>query len=295
MGRARGKLTLKHIQNERARRLTFNQRNKVLAKKVSDFSSKFGVEACLIVYDGDGDGRPMTTPQDSTIVRSMLEKYEQQKIEGTTPKEFDVKDYFENKKNKVEVEISRVHKEFVKKKYPTWDPSFSNMDGEQLKAFTAIVNAKIEACDQRIRMLNSHETPNRQHTLDDQTSATAMHDIPQWQHTLDDHLKQVYDDPLKPLDDIINETVDFTNHASFPPVSSTNKIGQVVDFDDLMAEPKEWANQLGEFDELDDLVAEEWNTQPEKEWIHQPEVFEWQDISFLSQNEHRRETLDAFP
>jgi hypothetical protein len=119
-----------------------------------------------------------------------------------------VKDYFANK-NKIEAEISKVHKEIVKNKYPTWDPCFINMDGEQLKAFTAIVNAKIDACDQRISMLKTMHQG-------DQTS--ALHDTPQRQYTLDDHLKQVYDisemvqmpyisdDPLKPLDDIINET-----------------------------------------------------------------------------------------
>jgi hypothetical protein len=48
--------------------------------------------------------------------------------------------------------------------------------------------------------------------------------------------------------------LDFTNHASLPHVSSTNK---GMDLADLMVEPKEWANQHGEFVELDDLVAEE--------------------------------------
>ncbi|AES65823.1 putative transcription factor MADS-type1 family [Medicago truncatula] len=175
MGRPRGKLTLKQIQDKRARKLAFNHRSKRLAKKVSKFSNKFGVEACLIVYDGSGEGRPITMPQDSTIVRSMLENYEQQKIESITTKIFDVKDYFANKKNKIEGEISKVQKEIVKNKYPTWDPCFINMDGEQLKAFTAIVNAKIEACDQRISMLKTMHQG-------DQTS--ALHDTPQRQHTL---------------------------------------------------------------------------------------------------------------
>jgi hypothetical protein len=102
MGRGSGKLTLKQIQNEKVRKSAFIQRNKGLTKKVSEFSKNFGVDVCLIVYDGDG--KPMTWPQDFPTLQSMLTKYEQQKIE-TTSKEFDVKDYFANKKNMVEAEI----------------------------------------------------------------------------------------------------------------------------------------------------------------------------------------------
>jgi len=105
---------LKYIQNEKTRKLAFIQRKKKLTKKIPKFFSKFGVEACLIVNVGDDNSRSMTWPQDTTIVRSMLVKYEQQKIEGillkkkkiegTTRKEFDVKDCFANKKNMIEAE-----------------------------------------------------------------------------------------------------------------------------------------------------------------------------------------------
>jgi hypothetical protein len=248
MGRARGKLTIKHIQDWRARKSTFNQRSNGLAKKVSEFSSKFGVEACLIVYDGDG--RPMTMPQDSTIVRSMLEKYKQQKIEGTTPKIFDVKDYFANKKNKIEADISKVHKEIVMKMYPTWHPCFMNMEGEQLKTFIAIVDAKIQACNHKINMLKKMQqsTENGFMLNTTQTQNVAPNNVvsshsrkldvtdrfPQMQHIHDDHLK---------------------------PLSDTNRLGEVEELDDFM----DWASQvLGNVAYLDDPVAkpgQEWETQ----------------------------------
>ncbi|AES65831.2 MADS-SRF-like domain protein [Medicago truncatula] len=228
MGRARGKLTLKPIQDERARKFAFNQRNNNLAKKVSDLSRKFGVEACLIVYDGYGDGRPITTPQDSTIVRSMLEKYEQQKIEGTPTEIFDVKDYFENKKNKIESEISKVHKEILMKMYPTWHPCFMNMNGEQLKTFIGILGGKIQACKKRISMLKKMQES-------DETSFT--------QNTVD---------PLN-------------SPVSLPPVLSTgtNQFGEVEKLDDVMAEPRELTGQLGELEEeLNNFVAK-----PNQEWL----------------------------
>lgn len=63
MGRA--KIKMKFIENQKARKITFIQRQKGLIKKVSEFSRKFEVEACLVVYDGDdGNARPTIWPQD---------------------------------------------------------------------------------------------------------------------------------------------------------------------------------------------------------------------------------------
>ncbi|AES65829.1 agamous-like MADS-box protein AGL11 [Medicago truncatula] len=223
----RGKLTIKHIQDWKARKSSFNQRSNGLAKKVSEFSSKFGVEACLIVYDGDG--RLLTWPQNSIVVQSILKTYELQKIE-TTPKIFDVKDYFANKKNKVEGEISKVHKEIVMKMYPTWHPCFMNMDGEQLKTFIGILDAKIQACNHKISMLKK---------MQQRTENGFMLNTTQMQNVAP---KNVVSTHLKPLSD-------------------TNRLGEVEELDDFM----DWANQvLDNVAYLDDPVTkpgQEWETQ----------------------------------
>ena len=250
MGRARGKLTIKHIQDDRARKFAFNQRNNNLAKKVSDFSRKFGVEACLIVYDGYGDGRPITTPQDSTIVRSMLENYEQQKIEGTTTKIFDVKDYFANKIKKAEGEISKVHKEILMKMYPTWHPCFMNMKEEQLKTFISILDGKIQACNKRISMLNKMQQSDETSFLDS---------IPQRKY-ISNHV-----DVQQSETSFTQNTVDPLNSSgSLPPVlpTGTNQFGEFVKLDDVMAEPREWTGPLGELEELNNFEAE-----PVQEWL----------------------------
>src|SRR5262249_41229332 len=54
---------------------------------------------------------------------------------------------------KVEAEISKVHKEELKIKYPTWDDSFNALREEQLRIFVSLLDAKIDACNQRINML----------------------------------------------------------------------------------------------------------------------------------------------
>jgi hypothetical protein len=209
----RGKVTLKYIQNEKDRKISFGQRIEGLTKKVSKFSSNFEVESCLIVYDGDN--RLMTWPQNSTNVQTMLKKYEHQKIE-TTPKKFDVGDYFAIKKTIAEDKITRVRKEIAMNKYPTWGEFFQGMGEEQLNICLGMVGSKIKACNQRINMLKNVQQSESisTHIMDEQEKIDVMHNI-----------------PMKP----INKMVDLTNH-----VLSTNK-------------HEEWYNQLFR---LDDWVKE---------------------------------------
>jgi len=233
MGRGHGKLTIKHIQDRRARKSTFNQRSDGLAKKVSEFSSKFGVEACLIVYDGDG--RLLTWPQNSAIVQSIVNKYELQKIE-TTPKIFDVKDYFANKKNKVEAEISNVHKEIVMKMYPTWHPCFMNMEGEQLKTFITILDGKIQACNHKISMLKKMQ----QSTENGFMLNTKMQNVAP---------KNVVSSHLKPLGEV-EELDDFMDWAN-------QVLDKVAYLDDPVAKPgQEWATQFVDFDALPETTRD---------------------------------------
>ncbi|MCI09032.1 agamous-like MADS-box protein AGL16-like, partial [Trifolium medium] len=163
---------------------------------------------------------PMTWPQDSTIVQTMLKKYEHQKIE-TPPKKFDVRDYFANKKNKAQDEITRVRKQIAMYKYPTRSAFFKVMGEEQIKVFIGMVDAKIKACNQRINMLkNMQQSENiSARIMDEQEKIDVMHNVPQ--------MPQNFSDPVKP----INQMVGLTNHVSLPPVLATNK-------------HEEWINQL---------------------------------------------------
>jgi hypothetical protein len=328
MGRGTGKVTLKKIQNEKVRKSAFIQRNKGLTKKVSEFSKNFGVEACLIVYEGDGDGKPMTWPQDSTTIQSILTKYEQQKNE-TTPKIFDVKDYFANKKNMVEAEIKQVRKKIVMNKYPTWGRCFNNMEREQLKGFIDIVDLKIQACNQRIDMLKnmqqSDQTSFMQNTV--QMQSAAPKNVASLQSSQPD-------DPMKPLINI-DEMIDFTDlvewddlmpqnnvfsshpseldvmhnipqmqpipeplksldNFSMPPISSTKQLGEFVKLDDLMDKSdQEWANQLVDLDGWDANKLDD-DSDGIVNLVREPDVFEWQNYSFSTEIEQQCAALDVF-
>jgi len=182
----RRKITMKYIKNEKNRKSTFKQRKNGLIKKISEFTLKTGAEACLIVYDGDDGGNtagPITWPEDHTIVNSMLQEYEHQKVENTS-KIFDVKDYYENKKKMVKTEITKVHKAIVDIKYPTWHPDLVNMEESQLKDFSALIDAKIQACNHKINMLKSEMV--KENDVLNPSPLKVIHSIPQMQQDIND-------------------------------------------------------------------------------------------------------------
>lgn len=261
MGRKR--ITLNCIQNDKARKIVFIQRSKGLLKKISDFSIMCGAEACLIVYDGDGDARPITWPSDPTMVHSIIEKYKQKKNEKA-PKAFDLEDFFENRKDMVQYEISRVQKEILKIKYPTWGPCFSNTGEEQLRALIAILDAKIGACDKKINMLKKEKSSEASQqiifTSSHPNQLGFMQNISQGQlfpiPTIMQNIfqGQLISIPTKPHHDN-NGMVDFTNQVDDVHLDSTNQLcehahladplGEHVSLDSQLVKLDDWANYLG--------------------------------------------------
>lgn len=69
------------------------------------------------------------------------------------PKNYDVLEFFKDRKNKVEAEASKLHKERLKMLYPTWDKSFDVLGEEDLRRFVSVLDAKIEDCRHRINMM----------------------------------------------------------------------------------------------------------------------------------------------
>lgn len=174
----RGKITMKYIKNVKLRKQTFKQRKAGLIKKITEYTMKAGATACLIVYDGGNNTGPMTWPEDHTMVNSMLQEYVHQKIENT-PKIFDVNDYFEIKKAKVKAEIIKAHKDIIDIKYPTWHQDLVNMEASQLRDLSAVIDAKIQACNHKINMFKS-EMVNENVVLNP-SPLSVIYSIPQMQ------------------------------------------------------------------------------------------------------------------
>ncbi|XP_061355278.1 agamous-like MADS-box protein AGL82 [Gastrolobium bilobum] len=279
MGRA--KLALKRISNESDRKLAFKRRKKGIMKKMAEFSTMCGVDACLIIYDGNGDAQPVTWPENSRKVHSIVEKYELTKNEKPH-KNFDLENFFENKKKTVESEISKVQKDIVKIKYPTWHPSFNGLEEEQLSNFIAMLDTKVEACKKRINMLkNKHQSEANMSSMQNMAqseSAASDSSQPNFTHNITQSQDSII--PMKPINDEYqlasylpeldkdsqSQMLNFdsnlmqlmamkTNQVNVP-LGCTNQVGAFgnsrneldvpVDWTSQLGQPLDWVSQLGE-------------------------------------------------
>ncbi|XP_027344257.1 agamous-like MADS-box protein AGL80 [Abrus precatorius] len=152
----RGRISMELIQKEKARKTTFQKRKSGLMKKVYEFSTLCGVDVCVIIYapmfDGQGLAEPETWPQDTKEVHRIIQKYHNT-TSDRRPKMYDVQEYYKDRMKKVESEISKVCKEKLKIMYPTWDESFNALGEEQLRMFVSMLDVKLDACNQRMNML----------------------------------------------------------------------------------------------------------------------------------------------
>ncbi|RZB46514.1 hypothetical protein D0Y65_050516, partial [Glycine soja] len=212
-----------------------------------------------------------TCPKDPALAHSILQKYESQKNE----RPLSIQDFVEDRKSIVEAKISKVHKEITNIKYPTWNPSFRNMEEEQLRAFIALVDAKIRACDHTLKNMHqsegnfmqnmawgnasfSHSTPmeplnNNGNVV--QESANCLQNISQSQ--------PIHEEALKTLN-VENEMVGFSNRVDVP-LDNPNQLGDLLDWFDG---PIDWYDHLG------------WTSQPN-------EFILLQNIEVQSQNEQQ--------
>lgn len=152
----RGRITMELIQNEKARKTTFQKRKNGLMKKVNEFSILCDVDVCVILYapnfEGQGYLEPETWPKDPKEVQRILKKY-YNTTNDRRPKIYDVHEYYKERVKKVEFEISKVRKDRLKIKYPTWDESFNSIGAENLRMFASTLDAKLDVCNQRMNML----------------------------------------------------------------------------------------------------------------------------------------------
>ncbi|XP_004516685.1 uncharacterized protein [Cicer arietinum] len=152
----RGRISMELIQKEKSRKTTFQKRKNGLLKKVNEFSILCDVDVCVILYapnfEGQGYAEPETWPKDKKEVQRILQKYFNTTIDRR-PKIYDVQEYFKERMKKVEFEISKVRKEMLKIMYPTWDESFNSLSEEQLRLFASILDSKLDACNQKMNML----------------------------------------------------------------------------------------------------------------------------------------------
>ncbi|KOM43288.1 hypothetical protein LR48_Vigan05g089200 [Vigna angularis] len=194
-------------------------------------------KACLIVYDDDESDNvgPEIWPQDSTEVQSIIQNYVCKRTEKSA-KTFEIQDFFDNRKNMIEAEISKLHKQERDIMYPTWDQSLNNMDKEQLWAIFADVNAKIGACDQRIAMLKNKNDQDHEISIDVMENMSHQQPKPSVSHSTqinftcqENRQQQLMSlETLMSADEKYDEVVGFTDQVGVP-LDSTFQVGGVSD------------------------------------------------------------------
>ncbi|XP_027912680.1 agamous-like MADS-box protein AGL8 homolog [Vigna unguiculata] len=232
MGRAR--VTLKQISSERCRKTTLARRKRGLMKKMWEFSKRCGGEQCLIVYDDDGDVEAVTSPQNPIEIHSMIQKYYETQLKNGRPhKTYGIQEFFENRKNMIEAEISKVHKEISSIKYPTWDPSFVNMEEDELRAFCAHVDAKIQACDEGIKLLKNKNVPNLMQNFDE--NSYLLRNMEEGGFSFVPNMPQENISQSQPLLQDFMELYDKNYEAVDVPLNSTNQLSE-LEFEELIWE-----------------------------------------------------------
>ncbi|KAL0007880.1 hypothetical protein SO802_009382 [Lithocarpus litseifolius] len=157
---SRGKLTMKLMESEKSRNVTFQKRKKGLMKKAYEFSTLCGVETCMIIYGPKLQSRPMeleTWPQNHEEVIKMIIKYKVNIRHKRSRRSTTLSDFFQERNKKVDIEISRLRQNIFKAKYPTWDDRIETLPQDQLMAVLDVLDAKFEAMTRRMKMLQGKQ------------------------------------------------------------------------------------------------------------------------------------------
>ncbi|OAY29648.1 agamous-like MADS-box protein AGL82 [Manihot esculenta] len=148
MGHSRIKMEL--IRKESTRMNTFQKRKKSLLKKISEFSILCGVEACLIIFGPKQKDEQVikleaTWPSNPDEIKRIINKY---KKTDQARRCYQVSDYFADKKKKVDMEISKLHKQIYE--VPLWDVRLDGFLEDQLQVLIAQLDKKIEVADRKL-------------------------------------------------------------------------------------------------------------------------------------------------
>ncbi|WVZ25635.1 hypothetical protein V8G54_004179 [Vigna mungo] len=139
------------IEKEKARKTTFQKRKNGLIKKVYEFSTLCSVDVGVIIFASKFLNEPEIWPQEPRELKRVIQKY-LNTTSDRRPKVYDVEEYFDEKMKRIEGEISKMHKGKIQLMYPTWDDSYNTLEEEQLRMFVSILDAKLDACNQRMNM-----------------------------------------------------------------------------------------------------------------------------------------------
>ncbi|CAI9302623.1 unnamed protein product [Lactuca saligna] len=130
MGRA--KIEMKYITKEKTRNTTYEKRKQGMIKKAQELKTLCDIDTAMIIIPPNSN-KPEIWPQDPDQVKKSIASYKSK--EENRKKHYGLKEYFEERKKKVEGELEKARKRNMEVKYPTWFDELDGLSEVQLRHF----------------------------------------------------------------------------------------------------------------------------------------------------------------
>ncbi|KAL3617555.1 hypothetical protein CASFOL_037876 [Castilleja foliolosa] len=156
MGRA--KLNMELIADKKSRNTTFNNRKEGLFKKIYELKTLCDVNACMIIYgpkQETGFTQPEIWPPSIDEVRGFITdvyKPTANKDSGSN-KTVGLRDFYNGRKRKIEVDLARLRKKNMEAKYPTRPEVMNIMTEVDLRGLAASLRNKSDYVKSRIEFM----------------------------------------------------------------------------------------------------------------------------------------------
>ncbi|KAF9618665.1 hypothetical protein IFM89_002360 [Coptis chinensis] len=260
MGRA--KLNMQLISKEKSRHTTFIKRKKGLKKKIFEFSTLCGVDACMIIYGPKQSDRPVepeTWPENQDEMHRIINQFRHHGKDDRRKRSLGLTDFFEVQKKKMEDELTKLRKKNNETNHSTWDDRINEMGEDQLKQLLVTLDSKIQKIDFKMEMMSAdqmtleglgmiqygHAPPNQSPCCLPNTFHGSM-----WKDTMPamhtqpiSYVKQL-DHPMMPMNFPNNSSFMFDGSSKMSPMIPTNSytsdnfsIGPMVNYPHAMKHP----------------------------------------------------------
>ncbi|KAL4588440.1 hypothetical protein LXL04_001330 [Taraxacum kok-saghyz] len=131
MGRAKLKMEL--ITKEKTRYTTYQKRKQGIIKKASEFTILCDVNTVIIIYPPNSD-EPEIWPENPDQIKKTIASYKAKKSDNGK-RSYDLNDFFEDRKKKIEDELLKARKRNMEAKYATWFDEFDGLSEGELRQF----------------------------------------------------------------------------------------------------------------------------------------------------------------
>ncbi|MFS7931041.1 putative transcription factor MADS-type1 family [Helianthus anomalus] len=131
MGRAKLKMEL--IAKEKTRNTTYHKRKQGIIKKANEFSILCDVDTSIIIFPPNSN-EPEIWPENPDKIKKNIASHMLKKDE-TGKRTYDLQDFYEDRKKKIEDELVKARKKNMEAKYATWFDDLDRLNEMQLRQF----------------------------------------------------------------------------------------------------------------------------------------------------------------